>query len=430
MHRAANQNVVQKAFELNAASNAIFGALRQLIPELEMFMQQLEQASNTMDLSADQANKVRQLQDGFQSLRSNHLNAVKSEQERFAEVAMTIIHSLLRSGKHLDHMFKANHIARSVTRSPEPTLRSAPAEVDIGGQTVARSKSVIQYLSRLGDIDLIQEKLTDLYIEREQLQDEQESRRRFGLTLNDEALELLESFKKQEIFLEDELEFAQTVMEALRELVHDAEALKISNEAYEENIEEEPRQLEFLDPAHQKGLSLPQFSFQPPRPSESDSDLDQPPDLDLQLNEVRFADFYNHPDLTAQGAATARFIDTWMLHRIHLQPELLARFTTMLPHQHEGEQAENLRQRFLDLWFDESFSAQFDQIRTDADKRSMQVSQAHSWDSKPADISSMSQLSVPMPLLRTGPETTANELIEHAIQTRSLTSSPSLTARQ
>jgi hypothetical protein len=430
IHRTANQNVVQKAFELNAASKSLFGNLGQLIPELESFMQQLEEFSKKSDLSADQISALRQLQENFQSLRRDHLDAYKSEQERFAEVATTIIHSLLRSGRYLDHAFKTNHIAQSVTRSPEPTLYSVPAEIDIGGQTVARSKSVVQYLSRLGDIDLIQEKLTDLYVERDQLQDEQEARRRFGLTLNDEALELLDAFKDQETFLLNELEYAVMVMEALRELVHDSEALKVSNEAYEENIEEDPQQLVHLDPAHQSELRLSLPPDHPASRSQPDSRLEHTAAPEVPVEDIKFADLYDVSGTSAEVSATARFIDTWMLHRIHSEPELLAKFTLALSSQNQDQNPEDLKQQFLDTWFDESLSVQFNKTRAEADKRSIIVRHARSQDSKPESISSTSQLSIPLPLLQTGPEMTAKQIIQHAIQTRSLTSSPSLTVRQ
>ena len=408
VHRTTNEHVLQKAFELNAASAALFKDTKSLVHSLEPFMREMDQfTSAAIDLPSDLITSFRSLQQNYETVRNDHITAFQIGQDRYANIEHDIIQSLLRSSRYLDRFFKSDAVNPNLSLGPEPTFISLESTVDIGDEVVKRSASVVQYLSQVGDIDAIQEKLTDLYLEYDQLLSEKESRARFGLSLDEESQEFLTTFHEREQILVDELEYAEIVMEALRQLVHDKEALEISNDAYTENRDEKPEMIDiadFVTGTFDRSGSSPQAGNQTPAL------------LNSRADNMTFDNYYDGSDPTI--ADTARFINTWMLHRVGSQPAFLSKFSYALEKHYSGLPAEDLETIFFELWFNDSSATGFRDNRTIADEQSMYANRADSQNPEPESVPLPPQQSQPFTLLRTGPQMTVEEIIAQAVRTR------------
>jgi hypothetical protein len=77
--------------------------------------------------------------------------------------------------------------------------------------------SVARYLSKMGDLDLLQERLEDLLDEKRLLEEERVKRLRFGLTLNVEDQQWLENAHNQEDELSEKIRFLEKDLEIMKQ---------------------------------------------------------------------------------------------------------------------------------------------------------------------------------------------------------------------
>ena len=293
------------------------------------------------------------------------------------------------------------------TLVPEGSLFSQQSRVNIEDEVVQRSASVIQYLSQVGDVEAIQEKLTDLALEHDQLINEQASRARFGLKLDEESQSFLDTFHELEDALLDQLAYAEIVLDALRQLIHDSEALRITNDAYVA-VKEEPSEMIDLP-------DIPAGSY--PSPTDSMTREDHSHALpDLGTIDTTFTALYKSDIGTADSA---NFINTWMLHRMSTQPDSITMFSRILRKNHPTLPAEDLENLFLHLWFGDATAAVFRYNRSVADEYSMQANRTGTPTSHPESGQLPLPQLEPLEFLRTGPAMTAAKLIEQAMRARS-----------
>jgi len=82
-----------------------------------------------------------------------------------------------------------------------------------------RETDITAYLSSLGDLELLKERLQELNMERSQLEEERELRSRVGLPLSEDSQEFLDTILEQESMLESELREMRARVARLRQQV-------------------------------------------------------------------------------------------------------------------------------------------------------------------------------------------------------------------
>ena len=431
LHRDTNARVLEKVFELNAASAPLFSNVTSLIQALQPFMQGLAEVTDNLDLSEDVFAQLREIQHDFETLRIDHFPAFESGQDTYDNIEQDIIQSLLRSGRYLDRFFKPGLDNASVTLSPQPTVISTDSNVQIGDHMMERSISVIQYLSQMGDIEAIQEKLTDLDLEREQLLQEQRSRARFGLSLDDESLEFLSSCEQQGKLLSEELAYAKIVLEALRQVVNDKEALRITNEAITSNLDESsdsPMTIrESSMTITDSSSTIPDPSMTISTPATLASPFDETvaeEDQEQLLVQIRhdntgFATYLDEKNSGPVDPTT--LINIWMLDRICNHPGLLAKFIQSLGRHPRAFDTDYMQSLFMEAWAHRSTTAEVEEFRTTTDINSNKANRSTTQSAEKAEIEKLklTPISQPQSLLQLGPRVTAMEIMEHARRARS-----------
>ncbi|KAJ9605757.1 hypothetical protein H2200_009606 [Cladophialophora chaetospira] len=411
MQRDANQSLLHQALESSALINPFFSDIDTLVHSLDSFMRKTEDFSATISLPEEQTTTLQGLQQQLQSLLNVDLPRCRTNHQDLDIFHRNTIETMIKANRELDRVLEAKPADLYRNLSPRPTLDCIENEVDLGGEIVARSPSVVQYLAQMGDIDAIQEKLTDLRLEHNQLREEQKTRERFGLSLDDESLVFLNSFQALELQLLDELEYAEVVLEALRQLVHDGDALQITNEAYNTD-----------NGISWDLLSLPTAESTTPIP-DSDSEVREEESLpflsNLGIEMPTIAELYVTAD--TETSDSAKFINAWLLDRVRNQSGLLSKFTSTFEQYYAPLQPEDPLSLFLSLWFDDSTATDFQQSQTNADRQSMRANRANSRDPVVEGASSQTSQTGPIPLLTLGPGTKTEDIIAHAVRTRART---------
>lgn len=416
MHRKQNQNVLDKAFELNAATAPFFHDIGNLFQSLVEFMEKTETLTASLDHSDHLKSTFWEIQKAFRTLRDQDFARYQQGKDKYVNIEHEIIQSLLRSNRYLDRFLPSDSMTETLTLSPEPTLYSVQSGVDIEGERVARTASVIRYLSSIGDLDAIQEKLTDLYLEHDQLIDEQTTRERFGLSLDEESLEFLRDFDDQERSLLDQLDQANQTLEALKQLVRDEAAAQTTHDTYPDDTDKEIAQdqaaAQMLNDAYtdnnDEELAQDETAAQINIGAYTD-DTDEDPKLlpgslpmpgigslvvatsaavsattseaehlalfdDLRTADMTFENLY-----VQSGDATldsVRYINTWLLQRFRILPDFLGEFTSVFLQHRDQLQTDDLKSQFLDIWFRNSIVASPNDSRAVDDEHSVKTIRA------------------------------------------------------
>ena len=312
-------------------------------------MHEADQSARSPDFPIPQMVLWDDLRQKFTMLQDVHFSNLRTSQESYARLQDDLIETLRRSLSHHVPSFSLD----SVDQPASPNLQSTPLP-EVVGDVTKRSRTEIQYLSQLDVVEVAKEKLTDLYLERGQLRDEQQSREHFGLKLDDDALELLKYFEDHESLLLEELEQAELLLNGLREILQDEEAHQANNKAFEDD------DWEIVE-----------------RESRTDNE-DKRASLLLNLQSETLGDLYGTS--RDEPADSARFLNAWILDPARNLPSILKDLPGTLERQYQGLQTEDLKSRFLDIWFHDNASTGFDRNRTQADEQSIQADESDSPD--------------------------------------------------
>ncbi|KIW21988.1 uncharacterized protein PV07_12613, partial [Cladophialophora immunda] len=277
------------------------------------------------------------------------------------------------------------------------TIASLVSEPDDLGEAPAeQSQEHIQYLTMVGDRDMILEQLLDLRNEHTQLVEEQNWRAHFGLSLDEDSLHFLKSFGGQEQALLDELEYAELGLEALKQLQADGEALAVSKEASEREPDEDEaamRDFERTRPSSQ--------AISPPARRLVQSPLYQ----GILHRKIRLVDHLRGPDIIPVDHGD--FINAWLLHRLQSLPRLLGEYISLIETQYGDDvEADDLEHLFLEKWFNDSSAADF--------AKHLKANLAESADLVQRSLLATAIRPTSARLLRMGPSTTVQDIIDQA----------------
>ncbi|EXJ76851.1 hypothetical protein A1O3_10496 [Capronia epimyces CBS 606.96] len=368
--------------------------------------------ADTAGLPENLSSRLGELRRDLEVLRSEHLAPFQANQFQYTATENDIIQTLYRSGRTIDRLLDADASVTSVGELPDPLLGFDVAE--IGDNARKRTPEFQRYLSQLEDVDNIRERLTDVHSERSQLLEEQESRAKFGLSLDDESLQFLDASQEQERLLFEELDYAVLVLNALERLVDDEEALHIPDDhPYDEEDEKAglaeavgPMTLSDSSVARSIGQQDP-LSFQPV----------------LQTRNLKFAEHLAGP--STAPIPPANFINVWLLHRVYSLPGLLRQFTALLDTHGVAGDALSMESIFVTTWFNDSSAADFARHRTFADQQSKLVYMDDTQFLHQRSDAVYARQPASIPLLKMGPSTTAQDIITQAIRARASTLSQS-----
>jgi hypothetical protein len=234
MLRNTIQDVSRLVFDLNATTAPMIVQVRESVEGLTEALGKLpdHDTQGTTDSTAQPATD--DLRQRIRFLVQGPLASLQAEEDGRANIEYKIVQQLSRAESYLRRL-----LDHDGTASP-PELESGSAspramdETDYENVGSVRSAVNDQYLSSVGDVDLLQERIMDMRDEKAQLLEEQSTREFLGLSLDDDSLQFLASVDQEEEVLQDELEYAEIGLQALKELVHDDEARQITNDILED----------------------------------------------------------------------------------------------------------------------------------------------------------------------------------------------------
>ncbi|OQU99239.1 hypothetical protein CLAIMM_04902 [Cladophialophora immunda] len=411
-HRDINAKVLAHLFELNAIRAPMFQQTEYVVDLLQDFILRVTDLTKSEDLPDDLTAQLGDIRRKFDLFRKGPFASFRADEAQCAHLENDIIQSLFYSGRRLDALLQANTVG-SAALADYDTIASLVSEPDDLGEAPAeQSPEHIQYLTMIGDRDMILEQLLDLRNEHTQLVEEQNWRAHFGLSLDEDSLHFLKSFGVQEQALLDELEYAELGLEALRQLQADDEALAISKEASEREPDEDEAAMRYLEMARPSSQAI----SPPPRRL-----LQSPLYQGILHRKIRLVDHLRGPDVIPVDHGD--FINAWLLHRLQSLPRLLGEYISLIETQYDDVEDDDLEHLFLEKWFNDSSAADFAKHRTFADQQSMQANLAESADLAQRSLSAIVIRTTSSRLLRMGPSTTVQDIIDQAIQAQGISSS-------
>jgi hypothetical protein len=229
---------------------------------------------------------------------------------------------------------------------------------------------VSQYLSKLGDLDILRERLDDLRDDKRALEDQRETRRKIGMTLDPESQLRLENAQSDEDELRRRIQTLQKELEmmeqdCLSKGLIDEDGEPTDFETREErsfNDEEEMSPLDQKSEYVKYPLLLPLPGIKPTRDSHYEPRPDEKSDFTTIINPnmklPRLPHPLKHPNRSAmynllsnleKWNSTAR-INEWILHRLQgsaLEVNLLAGIFQLT----SGDITDRWQIAVLRLWF-------------------------------------------------------------------------------
>ncbi|KIX93190.1 uncharacterized protein Z520_11044 [Fonsecaea multimorphosa CBS 102226] len=408
-----NAQVLAQVFELNAIRAPMFQQTEDVVDSLKELLHQVTDLTKSADLPDHLTAQLGDIQRKFDLFCKGPFASFRADEAKCAHLENDIIQSLFHSGRRLDRVLDTNADKPAVFPESETIMSLADEQEDLGDGPAERSPEDIQYLSTIGDRDMILELLSDLRGEQRQLLEEQKSRAHFGLSLDEDSLRFLDTFDHQEQVLLDELEYAELGLEALKQLMADDEALAISNEALEREPDEDQGAMRYLE--REMLLSHP-ISLPSRRAMQS------PLYQGILHRKIRLVDHLRGPDMIPVDPGD--FVNVWLLQRLQSLPRLLGEYASLTETQYAEIEDDDLEDLFLEKWFNDSTAADFAKHRTFADQQSMQANLAESGNLEQRSLSAVPVRPTSIPLLRLGDSTTAKDIITQAMQAQGILSPP------
>ncbi|KIW88296.1 uncharacterized protein Z519_10863 [Cladophialophora bantiana CBS 173.52] len=408
-YRDSHAHVLKQIFELNEARAPMFQQTEDVVDALQDLMHLLTDFTKSVDLPDSFAAQFDEVQRKFDLFRKGRFARFRADEARRAHLEDDVVQSLFHSGRYLDGFLETNATGLAPFSESDIGPVFATKEDDLEQEPPERSPGDVQYLTKIGDRDIILEQLLDLRGEQAQLLEEQNSRAHFGLSLDEDSLHFLESFEDQEQALLDELEYANLGLDALKRLMMDDEALAISNEASAREPDEDEGALRYLE----KEMPLSQPTNHPTR-REIKTLLYQ----EILRRKIRWVDHLRGPDRTPVDHGD--LVNVWLLHRLQFLPRLLDEYTSLTESQFEEIEEDDLEHLFLERWFNDTSATDFAKHRIFADQQSMQANLTESGDLEQRSLSAVPIRPTSIPLMRMGPSTTTQDIIAQAMQAQGI----------
>jgi hypothetical protein len=407
--RATNQRVLDQVFELNSMRGPLLKQIESLLRALDGFVHHITDHTTPPDGTNGLAAKVQELQQQLDTLSNGQFASLQADEARYKKIEDDIIQSLHRSGTYLDNFLRPTSTSPNLNHetSLDPLHDQATAENGFNEQ----SADIIRYLTQLGDVDALQESLSELYTERAQLLEEQKSKAKLGVRLDDDSLAFLESSEREAGVLLEQLEYARLVLEALQQLVDDPDVPAPSNDDLPVSVvDPDSAELELLTAT---------FTAKSLRATATESDKQISVRHRLQTHDNNSEAI---PESTDYDNETARFINDWMLQRLLYLPRTLDRLISIAEQLYPGEEAVQLERAFLTHWFEDGSAADFAKHRSLADQQTMRANTLSRYFD-PKSVANDTALLGSSSLLRLGPSVRTGEIIEQAIRFQGLRSS-------
>jgi hypothetical protein len=413
MVRATNQRVLDQVFELNSMRGPLLKQIESLLRALDGFVHHITDHTTPPDGTNGLAAKVQELQQQLDTLSNGQFASLQADEARYKKIEDDIIQSLHRSGTYLDNFLRPASTSSNLNHETSSDLLHGQATAE--NSFNEQSADVIRYLTQLGDVDALQENLSELYTERAQLLEEQKSKAKLGVRLDDDSLAFLESSEREAGVLLEQLEYARLVLEALQELIDDPDVPAPSNDDIPVSVvDEDSAELDLLTD------SFPAESL---RTTATESDKQVSVRRILQTHDNNFEAVLESTDNDDEAALeTARFINAWMLKRLLYLPRTLDRLISIAEQLHPGAEAEQLERAFLTDWFEDGSAADFAKHRSLADQQTMRANTLSRYFD-PKSVANDTALLGSSPLLRLGPSVRTGEIIEQANRFQGLRSS-------
>jgi hypothetical protein len=411
------QSTIQEAlslvFDLNTARAPMIMQLRQSMPSFKAIVQQLPDQSSPGEPQPTSQTATDNLKQTLQYLIDDPFASLLKSEDKCAHVEDQIVQLLFRSESYLQGLLNYNDPEWPVELDSDAI--SANNSADAVGRADVPPHSAIdrRYLSCIGDVDLLRERLADMLDGKSRLREEQITRESVGLSLDEDSMRYLASVDEKQMKLEDELEYAALGQQALKELVHDEEARRITNEA----LDSEPD--ENVSPSFQDNATVAADSSSVNAMTPGDSHLYR----SIQSLKINFADYL--ADTSTGAASTAKSINIWLLQRIQCLPQVLNWYTSYTEKNHDEILPEDMINVFMDKWFHDGSTTVFETARDSADQNSIEANIIDSQVVGQQSLSARSLRSPPVPLMRTGPYTTTQQIIDQATQIKGISSSQS-----
>lgn len=411
MLQNTNRHVLSRVFDLNLARAPFFREMEDLILFLQDTVRLLAGFSNSVSLPEGIQSKLDELRRNVENVSKVQFESLREQEHNRINLEDDIIQSLYRSNRYLDRLLGPDVRDWPTSQSYSPILSSDDLETRPGEYTTS-SAANDRYLSQVGDVDMIKERLRDLRSRRAGLLEEQDSRAHFGLSLDEESLHFLQTFEQQEQILLGELEYAEMGLHALQELVRDEEANRAIDATPTDVSDEDEATV-----AQLKGLMPPDVLADLPTVVIRQSTLHK----QMQSVELRFGEYVHGQ--SAMPVDPVNFINAWLLHRLQHLPHLLSMHTTLVEEQYPEISHDDLLNVFMEKWFGDSTPVDFAYHRAFADQQSMQANLADSQQYEQRSLSALTPRPMTIPLLRMGPTTTAQDIIAQALQSQGIVSS-------
>ncbi|KEF53293.1 uncharacterized protein A1O9_10741, partial [Exophiala aquamarina CBS 119918] len=408
-----HQDVMQRTLKMNDVRAPLSTSLTGFMQSLEKFMLGLTEFVGTTSLPDELHKDFKQLADAdFKHIRDVQFGAFQTADDQYGEEENALVQALWLSTRYLDKLLDADaHKSEPSDAFLLHTLSSSQGHDEIPLEDTQHSPALLRFLSQTGDVDALREKLIDLNSEREQILSDKEAREHFGLSLDEDSLDFLESFDLQNEALSNELRAAETVLNSLRQYLSDEDINNFSAEdASKLRVGRETSLQEYtvsLESTSQQDVKLdsgdPIFPRWPTGPVQ----------ISEYLDEIR-------PTLTGTTPIDPTdFINGWLLNELQSSPKRWRVFSSVLETLPVPElSAQQLYHLVRANWTSDIPAAELAQRRRFADQQSMEQ---HSADSnylyrRSATVAMQSPLS--LPLLKLNSNITANALVAHARQTK------------
>jgi hypothetical protein len=223
---------------------------------------------------------------------------------------------------------------------------------------IETSSQVNRYLTRKGDVHLLQERLDELRIERAQIVDEELVRARVGRSLDDYSRAFLLEFDNRHSELQRELAAAEDDVAKLRMALIDRDDFIISADQFDE-VQPEKSDLNSLDVTARNSLLTTDEVL-----SSSEYDPTEQEPLLLSGTEEPGPVF---SESAIQGTKSvdnkASYINQWLLHRMRRSLREVRRFKSTLELKNLNLDQSRLTDLVLESWFKDGSDVTFARAR-------------------------------------------------------------------
>lgn len=265
-----------------------------------------------------------------------------------------------------------------------------------------------QYLSQLGEVDMLRERVLDLRAERAQLVFEQESRARFGLALDQSSLNFLEAFDREHGEALREFDLAEAELSRLNEIQQ--ESARAGQDALV--VMQERTNIQYKE-ASPLALELT---------ASSPEDIPLPGGLPLHeallfrdSDGTLLSECFPRPE--SESMTTPEFVNAWLLNQIRSDRPLAVLFSSQ-PFLHDPNiDSDNILSLLLENWFADGTEISFMRSRDVANHDYPQSRSTRQGNTRAMNAKSDSFLHprrLLVPLLSTNADTRVNDILQRA----------------